>query len=400
SFIAESSAGANDGSQGGGGGGFSATGTSGATSAGDTSAFGGGVFGDARFMRDLALFQPDRGYQPNANASGGNGGGGGSLEDDNGASETGDNVSGPGDDAGAGGGGAGGAIWVIAETVLVGPAAVLTANGGKGGNTYGPSEQLFDPGEDGNPGTADDVFLGLAPGAPATGTGDGGPGGGGSGGAIFLIGKMDITVDAGATIEANGGAGGTSNNGTRAGGAGALGRIALLRFAGGSQTIGIAAPNLATAPDWQPTVDEQSTGQSDWVDLFTPTADFAPLVNGQPQFPTFNGNFQFPGAAIPGFLETPMGSGGGGQTHGVTFEGRLEFQGADFLLPEPGVGTPTSADGLTTWFDWTTIDSIDGKRYIRWRWRFWTESTYGSTFPGPGVLPVPTVFDLTIPFIK
>ena len=401
-FYAESVAGANDGSQGGGGGGFGDNGSFGSTSGLVTDADGGLLFGDGRMMRPIAMFRPDRGYQPNSNVSGGGGGGGGSVEDDLNASESGDGASGPGDDGSAGGGGGGGGIWVIAGSVQVSSTALVSANGGVGGNTYGPADQLIDPGDDGNPGTSDDIFMGLAPGAPATGTGDGGPGGGGSGGGIVLFGMTGLNVDVGATLRALGGAGGTSNNADRFGGAGSVGRICLLTRQGGPAPVvnGTVTPAPVTSPGWQPSTEDQSTGQSDWIDLFTATADFAPVVGGEPQLPTHNGNFQFPGAVIPGFLETPTGSGGGGQVYGVTFDARLEFQGADFLLPDPSVGTPTSADGLTLWFDRLNIDSLDTKRYIRWRWRFWTVSNYGENPGDPVNLPVPTVFDLTIPFIK
>ena len=402
-FYQETVPGANDGSQGGGGGGFQALGTAGSTSGGNTGgAEGGSPYTDGRFTRALAMFKPDRAYQPGANVCGGGGGAGGSLEDDNGASEDGDMASGAGDDGGAGGGGAGGAMWVIADTVRVLPTAVIQANGGNGGNAYGPNEQLIDPGPDGSQGGGDDIFVGLGPGAPATGTGQGGPGGGGAGGAICLIGATEIDVDTGATFEVNGGQGGTSDDGARVGGNGGLGYITLITFTDGTDSVDgtFTGPNFTTGAVYQPTVRDQSTGQSDWVDLFTPTADFAPSVNGQQQFPTHSGNFQFPGAAIPGFLETPVGSGGGGQVQGVTFDVALEFQGADFLNPEPGVGTPTTADGLTQWFDRLAIDSIDNKRFFRWRWRFWTVDDYGQQGGDPANLPVPTVFDLTIPFVK
>ena len=102
----------------------------------------------------------------------------------------------------------------------------------------------------------------------------------------------------------------------------------------------------------------------------------------------------------PSTSRPPVGSGGGGQVQGVTFDVALEFQGADFLNPEPGVGTPTTADGLTQWFDRLAIDSIDNKRFFRWRWRFWTVDDYGQQGGDPANLPVPTVFDLTIPFVK
>ncbi len=410
----ETALGANDGSQGGGGGGFGANGSAGSTSAGvTTNADGGPVFGAFNFERELARFVPDRGYQPNANISGGTGGGGGGIEDDNGASEDGDMVGGSGDDGGGGGGGAGGALWVIARSFDILPTGVISANGGAGGNTWAVAEQLIDSGPDGSDpgggGPEDDLFLGLAAGVTGTGTGDGGPGGGGAGGGIFLIGKGASSMTG--TLSAVGGAGGTSGHATRRGGDGAGGRIFFAAV-----DNGVAAPALLTLPGsvsvgtgsagsgtWRPTLEDMSVGQSEWVDLFTPTADFAPIVGGNAQLPTFAGNFQFPGAAFPGFLETPTAMGGGGQTYGFgggTFDARLEFQGADFLNPEPAVGTPTTADGLTDWVDVSGINGIDMKRYFRWRWRFWTDANYGANPGDPASLPVPTIFDVTIPFIK
>ncbi|MDA1194594.1 MAG: Ig-like domain-containing protein [Planctomycetota bacterium] len=403
--FTESAAGANDGNQGGGGGGFSASGSAGSSAAGSTSAFGGIPYGDAFFTRLLAAFQPDRGYQPSANATGGGGGAGGGIEDDDGASETGNATSGPGDDGGAGGGGGGGAIWVIAKGAIeIRAGALISANGGRGGNTYGPADQARDIGPDGNPNTADDVFVGLHPNAGPVGTGQGGPGGGGAGGAIHLIGKGGVAVAVGATLRALGGAGGSSNHAARFGGAGAPGRIAAQTFAGGPppSVLGTVTPGAAIG-FWSPTILDMSVGQSEWVDLFTPTVTFSPLVAGTPQPPTFAGNFAFPGAAFPGFLETPQAMGGGGQSYGFpggNFDARLEFQGADFLLPEPDLGTPTTADGLTTWVDVSSITSLNNKRFFRWRWRFWTDDDYGSKVTDPLNLPVPSIYNLTIPFIK
>ena len=421
-FFAESAGGVNDGSVGGAGGGFGEAGGEGtndnlAMSIPQVSA-GGVQWGDADFSRLLTAFEPDRGYHPMSSITGGTGGGSGSAEDDNGASEVGDNVAGPGDDAGGGGGGAGGGIWVIAKgTITVSATGAIEANGGAGGNTYGPNEQAFDPGEDGNEGTADDIFTGLAGGAPAMGTGEGGPGGGGSGGGIFLCGRTGLTIAAGAQLSAVGGAGGTSksvNGGVgRAGGVGGAGRILCTTFEGS------AAPSIAAntcTPDapgeggvgtptrWSPTIDTTSVGQSEWVDLFTTSTQFAPDVNMIKQFPTFNGNFSGD-LNEPGLLEVPVMDGGGGQVFGNpgvgTFNAQFEFQGADDLSsPTVDLGTPTVAVGLTQWYDVTSIEMINFKRYFRWRWRFFAQDGYGEDPGDPANLPLPTVFDLTIPFIK
>ena len=403
----ESAPAANDGSTGGGGGAFASNGGDGATSAGNT-ASGGIPYGDARFERNLALFQPDRGYQPNANISGGGGGAGGGIEDDDGDSETGDAAAGVGDDGGAGGGGAGGAIWVIAKGLIdVRAGSFINCRGGDGGNTYGPADQLFDTGEDGMPGGGDDFFIGILPSSIGNpGSGHGGPGGGGAGGAVHLIGRAGVNVAG--TINVGGGQGGTSDDATRVGGAGSNGRVALLVFDNVASPITVPGTinnaGSSVTGTWFPTIDEASVGQSDWTDLFTANTEFAPMVNGQPAFPTFTGNFTLD--ATPGnegFLELPTGQGGGGQIPGFpagNFDAAFEFQGADFLAPAPDVSLPTTADGLTQWYDVADIKMLDGKRYFRWRWRFWARSDYGTLGGDPANLPLPSVFDLTIPFIK
>ncbi len=404
--------GTNVGSSGGAGGGFGTSGADGTTSDGTVLAIGGPTFGDFVFLRALALFNPDRGYFNNSNISGGNGGGGGSLDDDlnGGGSEAGEGGStANGDDGGAGGGGGGGGLWVLARgAVSVAAGGILSCDGGAGGNTYGLANQTQDPGEDGDGMTeADNVFTGLvaSPGAP---DGDGGPGGGGSGGGIFLHSHTSMTIAAGATVTANGGAGGLSGDAARSGGAGAAGRI-LLATSGAAAAPTTAGATISPAPLAAPgyplTQNLASVGQSDWVDLFTTNTEFAPVVGGVPQVPTFLANFTLD-AGNPGFLELPTGSGGGGQTAGTDFDAKFEFQGADFINDGDGNtadaldSTPTEADGLTLWVDASMITAINTKRFVRWRWRFFAKEGYGMGGSDPADLQLPTVFEVTIPFVK
>ena len=51
------------------------------------------------------------------------------------------------------------------------------------------------------------------------------------------------------------------------------------------------------------------------------------------------------------------------------------------------------AEGLTPWT--ALINDLDGKRYIRWRWRFFVDENYpGFSIAGA---PMPAVLDITIP---
>ena len=140
----------------------------------------GGITGDEFFSRNIDRFLPDRGYMPFSNIHGGAGGGGGSPDDDGPGTEVED--GGPpnnNDDGGGGGGSGGGGLCVICNgTLTVGATAVITANGGAGGNTYAVADHLL---SDPDPDTDDDEFVsGVNPVALAgPGTGDGGPGGGG-----------------------------------------------------------------------------------------------------------------------------------------------------------------------------------------------------------------------------
>ena len=67
---------------------------------------------------------------------------------------------------------------------------------------------------------------------------------------------------------------------------------------------------------------------------------------------------------------------------------------------------PTSADGLTPWVDVDDVDLISFNRYFRWRWRFtlkdgWGEDAAWAAAGGdPEDMPMVTVFDLEIPFVK
>ncbi len=404
-FADEVVAGDNDSSGGGGGGGFAEFGEDGFTNAGLISGAGGADFGDAVFSRAIALFNPDRGYCNNSNVGGGSGGGGGSPDDDDGTSETGngDGTNG-GDDGGGGGGGGGGALWVFARgTVTVASGAVISANGGVGGNTYGDPDLLISGGGDGDVMTpADNIFEGLL-GTPAAASGDGGPGGGGAGGGIMLISKTSVTVAG--TIRALGGAGGTSADANRVGGDGSDGRIALRTYGTGAITLtgSTITPAANTSNSFDTPVEQTSVGQSDWVDLFTSNTEFAPTIGGDVQWPTFDANFSLD-LGDPGYLELGVGSGGGGQVLGTDFDAKFEFQGADVLNDGDGnstdalTDTPIEADGLTPWFDSSLISGINGKRYVRWRWRFFARDGWGDTFVG--VLPLPTVFSVTVPFVK
>lgn len=383
------------GSGGGGGGGFAAAGGDGLYSSGAAAGPGGSAFGDSIFTRgatpfveDVTRFQPDRCFSPSSQVTGGCGGGGGSCDDDGAANaEAGDSALGNSDDAGGGGGGGGGAIYVIAGGNLT-CAGSVQANGGAGGSTYNLANQAVqDP--DGDAGTDNSFVAGLKP--AAVPSGDGGPGGGGAGGAIFFVAKGSLSVSG--TLSAVGGAGGSSGHASRVGGAGAPGRISLMTFVGGGtvSNTGTTTPAAGAFDNaYAPTVDLASSGQSAWVDLFTPTVDFNPVIAAMPQPPTANTNFDF--LSDPMGLNLTRGLGG-------DYEAAWEFQGADDLAPVPGGPVaPSLADGLTTWVDVSAIDALDGKRYFRWRWRFFVRDGY----PGRGLAaaPLPTVQDLTIPFTK
>jgi len=78
---------------------------------------------------------------------------------------------------------------------------------------------------------------------------------------------------------------------------------------------------------------------------------------------------------------------------GVDFDVTLEFQGADELIPALP-GTPTDTLGLTAWS--TDVNTIDTKRFVRWRFRFFVADSYPAF--GLGALPMPAVLDLIIPY--
>ncbi|MCB9825629.1 MAG: hypothetical protein H6805_07340 [Planctomycetes bacterium] len=385
------------GSGGGGGGGFGTAGGDGTLSSGTDAGVannpnGGSAAGTSTFDRLLTMFQPDRGYSPFANIVGGAGGGGGSADDDNGASEVGDGTGANGDDGGAGGGGGGGGICILAAGALsVTGTGIVQADGGDGGSTYSEAQLIFGDGDDGMAGTSDDTVVGIQ--NAVTPGGDGGPGGGGSGGGILLIGR---TASMAGTLSAQGGTGGTSALLTRVAGDGGNGRIAIISFAGQAlpTVTGTATPSAfvsaGASTQYNPTIELASVGQSEWVDLFTPTAEFAPDPDGvgplPQQFPTFTSNF----AGLTGL--------GLVQGAGADFDGVLEFQGADDLSPSPAGVTPTTADGLTQWVSSANITSINFKRYFRWRFRFFVSSTYVGH--GGSANPMPQVFDLEIQFEK
>lgn len=370
---------------GGGGGGYGTAGTIGSGTGGGG---GGAAQGSADFLRALALFTPDRVFQPNAAIAGGSGGGGGGIEDDTNASETGNSLV-PvgvgtrrlfgGDDGGGGGGAGGGAVWILAQSILVGSTGQINMNGGAGGNTYGPADQLItDP--DNN--TTGDEFVAGVVNPNAAGTGQGGGGGGGSGGAILLQGRDSVTVSAGAVLTAQGGAGGTTGAG-RNGGAGGAGRIGVMAFqsttdfgSSGTVTIGGTVTPVAgiSGAVWQPTIDETSQGVSKWFDLLGTNTAF--------QLPFWTDN----SATLTGAPNNLV--------VGNDFSIVVELQGATGLNSLPD---PTSATSLTAWTDHTLFASMNGKQYIRWRARFRVRR---SGALNPTIHPMPTIFDLTVPFQK
>ncbi len=369
---------------GGGGGGFGSAGSPGSPAGGA----GAGVFGAADFARALGSFSPDRNFQPNADLSGGTGGGGGGGEDDNGTSETGDAAvaQGGGDDGGGGGGGAGGGIWLIADTISLGGTALVQANGGVGGNSYAQADQtLADP--DASPATGDEFVSGVTPAALAgPGTGEGAAGGGGSGGGILFQARTSLTLNAGATLTAVGGVGGTASGG-RNGGVGGDGRIALMAFqattdapAGTYTDLGasITPAPLVSGSVWQPTVDAVSQGVSLWLDLSTPTALFQPVF--------YDSNFSDLTGA--GLTNGPAGD----------FSAVVEFQGCQ-ANPET-----TSATSLSGWISEAAFNggALNLNRFIRWRWRFRIDPFNGDGGTGfdPTLHPMPAILSFTVPFKK
>lgn len=396
SILAEQSlgaglAGTNALGSGGGGAGHSFAGGTGTLPDGSNAGNGGSGFGTSLLEVPLTDFKPDRGYQANAGATGGPGGGGGSADDD------GDSVSDNGDEMAGGGGGGGGALWVIAGgQVTVGASGQILADGGDGGSTYGAADIFVQNGvnpETGDPDPAFDIVVGLQPTAGPP-SGRGGPGGGGAGGSICLVGEQGITVQLGAFLSAMGGSGGGNGvtdgggNPTMFGGDGADGRILLMDMGLGPTvtTTGATIQPAGTITTWNPTVDLASVGVATWIDLFVPTVDWAPVVGGVPQVPFATTNFDF--------LTTTAGlvQGVGGD-----FDALLEYQGADDISPAPGGSFPPSSGTAVS--PWTSnINLIDGKRFFRWRCRFFVRQGYPST--GLSALPLPALLDLTIPLVK
>lgn len=385
-FAGGGGVGADTSNSGGGGGGHGNSGNDGTNDTGATGAAGGSAVGDPLFSRPVTDFEPDRGYWPQAGTMGGTGGGGGGLDDDGvGDAQTGNTTVENNDDGGAGGGGGGGSLWVIARGVCeVRSGALISANGGDGGDTYAVSDVVIDTGEAGD---ADDVVVSITTGTPS---GEGGPGGAGAGGGICLIGRNGCTVFAGATIQALGGTGGACADPDRVGGDGAFGRILLMDIGGTGVTNSGTTSPVATTGTHVPTIDDVSALMTCWIDLFSPSADFLPLVNGSPATPDFNSNFAF--------LEQTLTRGPAGD-----FDLVWEFQGASDLAPAPGgANAPSTADGLTAWVPIAGLDALDQKRFIRTRMRFFVNS---ATYPGhnpagaaTGALPMPQVLDFVIPY--
>ncbi len=387
---------------GGGGGGHGVAGTIGG--GGVNGGGGGSPQGSADFLRPLALFVPDRFFQPNAAVSGGAGGGGGGFEDDTNTNEAGD-VPNPlvsvavgtrrvvsGDDAGAGGGSGGGAIWILAASIDVQDEGKILMRGGAGGNTYAddsanpvPNLLVIDP----DTMVAGDEYVSGIADPTLTGTGSGGGGGGGAGGAILLQGRDFVSVDANARLDVSGGAGGTAA-GAAGGGAGARGRIGIVAFQGTTDfaTSGVApAPPVGTIlPDataltlngaiWEPTVDETSQGVSKWYDLLGTNTVF--------QIPFWTDN-----VAI---LTGPPNN----LVQGTDFDLVIELQGATGLSPALPAD-PTTTTALTPWTVHTSFATMNGMQFIRWRARFRVRRTGALD---PAVHPMPTLFDITVPFQK
>ena len=374
--------------QGGGGAGF------GTAASGGSGATNGATYGSVDFARSLATFIPDRNYEPNTGILGGSGGGGGGADDDNGASEAGDGSfpftggqESGGDDGGGGGGGAGGALWVIADTIAVGSTGTINANGGRGGNTYGPAEQIVTTIPDAMSGTISIVSGVTNPNAP--GTGAGGGGGGGSGGAILLQARTSLTTSVGSVVTAVGGAGGTAL--AKNGGTGGVGRIALMSFAtsgdavaGTFSVLGTVTPAAgASGAIYKPTTDLTSQGVTLWFDQVTTTATYSVAPVEDDNFATLTG---------------------AGLTRGLLgdFEAILEFQGADTLTPALDVQNATGGTGITAWSP--TISSINGKRFFRFRWRFFVAHADANAGNNPdfdqNVNPMPEILSVTIPFQK
>jgi hypothetical protein len=348
---------------------------------------GGAAQGSADFLRALSLFTPDRVFQPNAAISGGAGGGGGAVEDDNGASETGNAavtvITGTrrlagGDDGAGGGGSGGGSVWILARSILVGSTGQIDVRGGAGGNTFGPADHLIsDPDND----VAGDEYVAGVVNPNAAGTGQGGGGGGGSGGAILLQGRDAVTISAGAVLTAAGGAGGTSA--TASGGAGAVGRIGIMAFqattdfgTNGTVTLGGTVTPAAgvSGAVWQPTIDETSQGVAKWVDLLGTNTAF--------QIPFWTDNV----ATLTGAPNN--------LTQGADFDLVVELQGATGLNALPD---PTTATALTAWTVHSSFATLNGMQYVRWRARFRVRRTGALD---PLIHPMPTIFDLTVPFQK
>jgi hypothetical protein len=279
-------------------------------------------------------------FQPNAAIAGGAGGGGGGIEDDNAASETGNGTVtvvtstrklAGGDDGGGGGGAGGGAVWILAKSILVGSTGQINCNGGVGGSTFGPADQLI---TDPDNMTAGDEYVAGVVNPNGAGSGEGGGGGGGAGGAILLQGRDAVTVAAGAVLTAQGGAGGTTGAGKN-GGAGAVGRIGIMAFQattdfGSNGTVSIGGTVTPAAgvsgSVWQPTIDETSQGVSKWFDLLGTNTAF--------QLPFWTDNVSTLTGA-PNNLVV-----------GNDFDLVVELQGATGLNALPD---PTTSTSLTAW---------------------------------------------------
>ena len=354
--------------QGGGGGGLGTAGDAGQDAVG-ASAGNGGASTQGIFARPIADFAPDRCYSPNAAGSGGTGGGGGGVLDDDGSG----GVT-LGDDGGGGGGGAGGGLYVLcAGDIIVN--GTIEALGGDGGNTYAVSDQIVDLGDDGDPGGEDgdaDTVVGIVPGASPSG--HGGPGGGGSGGGLFLMGANGVIVNATATLDVSGGAGGRSGLTDLNGGDGSPGKCVLSTLATGSVSVDGAATIVpsSTEHEYKPTVNLVSAGQSDWIDLSVPTNVFSA--------PFWTDNF--PNLADVGLVI--------GIDYGVT----VEYQGALDLAPVPGGDdAPATATGLSGWS--SDVSALDGRRYIRYRWRFVLDDAYPAQEQ-----QLPAILEFVIPFTR
>ena len=95
-----------------------------------------------------------------------------------------------------------------------------------------------------------------------------------------------------------------------------------------------------------------------------------------------------------------------GLSVGTDYKAWIEVQAADDVDPDPP-GVPATAEGLTPWTvindgsaTQTSVEwpggpdpNLDGRRYFRWRWRFWVAETYPIN-----TQPLPSIDSTTLEF--